>query len=130
VHRRAAGLDFLGPGDGLHQQPRFVLGDVNVAALRSTRKALLGTPEPLHDLGHILGATRFAQARLQLGQHGLEAGRLGVIYGAVFLLARRRMAVQERVPLRVQHALDLDLHAACGRHLGGLGRVELALAQP
>jgi hypothetical protein len=40
------------------------------------------------------------------------------------------MAAQQHVPLRVQHALDLDLHPACGRHIAGLGPVELPLAQP
>ena len=40
------------------------------------------------------------------------------------------MAVQQRVALLVDHALDLDRHIACRAHLGGSFRIELALAQP
>ena len=69
------------------------------------------------------------QARLQLEQHRLEARRLGRIDGAVLVLARGRVAVQQRVALRVEHALDLDRHLAGRLHLGGLRRIEPALAQ-
>ena len=43
--------------------------------------------------------------------------------------ACRRVAVQQRMALRVEHALDLDRHLAGRPHLGGERRIELALAQ-
>ena len=89
VHGRAAGLDAFAPNDGAHLRAGVVFADLDLIVLRRTREALLGPAEPLHDLGHILGAARCARARLQLGQHGLEAGGLGVIDGAIFLFARR-----------------------------------------
>ena len=55
VHGRAAGLDAFAPGDGAHLRAGVVLGDLDLVVLRRTRVALLGTPEPLHDLGHVLG---------------------------------------------------------------------------
>ncbi len=47
-----------------------------------------------------------------------------------FCSPRRRVAVQQRVTLLVEHALDLDRHLAGRLHLGGERGIELALAQP
>jgi len=66
---------------------------------------------------------------LQLGEHRLEASRLGRVDGAVLVLARRRVAIQQRVPLLVENTLDLDRHIAGRLHLCGERRIELALTQ-
>ena len=52
-----------------------------------------------------------------------------VLDGTVFLFARWRMAVQQRVALLIEHAMDLDLHTTARLHFGGLRGVKLALAQ-
>lgn len=84
----AAGFDALGPSDGAHLRAGIVFGELDLIVLGRPGEALPGAPEALHDLGHILGAARLAQAGLQLEQHGLEAGGFGRINGAVLLLAR------------------------------------------
>jgi hypothetical protein len=73
--------------------------------LGRAREALLGAAHALHDGGHVLGAVRLGQAGLQLGQRGLQAAGLGGVDGAVLLLPRGRVAVQQHMALRVQHAL-------------------------
>ena len=98
--------------------------------LRGAGVALFGAPQALHDRGQVVAAAWFAQASLELAQRGLKAAGLGRVDGAILLLARWAVAVQQQVAVRVHDAVKLDRHVAGGLHFAGLGWVELALAQP
>lgn len=84
--------------------------------LRGAREALLDAAQALQDGGRVMGSIGLAQAGPQLGQRGLQATGLGRVDGTVLFLARRRVAVQQHMALRVEHALQFDRHLAGRLH--------------
>ena len=76
MRRGGARFDTFDPGDGAHRGAGVVPGDLDLIVQHGTRVASFSPPQPLHDLGHIGGATRLAQASLQLEQRGFQAAVL------------------------------------------------------